>query len=78
MDRHDFDRKQEERQVSMRTIYSYAMGVLWLGLGIFFINHDRFGMAGAFDPKLAVFFGVVCIFYGVFRFWRGYKGHSKN
>lgn len=78
MDRQDFERKQEKQQVGMRTIYSYAMGVLWVGLGIFFINHERFGMAGAFDPALAKFFGVVCIFYGLFRFWRGYKGHSKN
>jgi hypothetical protein len=73
MDMNEFEQKKERQANSMQRIYNYGMGVLWVAVGIFFLNHERFGLEGAFDPKLALFFGGTCILYGLFRLWRGYK-----
>lgn len=73
MDRNEFEQKREQQSARMRSIYNYAMGVLWVGVGVFFLNHERFGLEGAFDPQLAMFFGGACIVYGLFRLWRGFK-----
>jgi hypothetical protein len=47
-------------------------------VGIFFLNHSRFGLEGKFDPLLANIFGGTCILYGLFRIWRGYKSNSPS
>lgn len=73
MDRNEFEQKREQQAARMRSIYNYAMGALWVSVGIFFLNHERFGLEGAFDAQLAMFFGGACIVYGLFRLWRGYK-----
>lgn len=73
MDRNEFEQKREQQSARMRSIYNYAMGALWVSVGIFFLNHERFGLEGAFDPQLAMFFGGACIVYGLFRLWRGFK-----
>jgi hypothetical protein len=73
MDRNEFEEKRAQQQGRIQTIYHYGMGVLWIAVGLFFINHERFGLEGAFDAKLAMFFGGFCILYGLFRLWRGFK-----
>ena len=76
MDRNEFEQINERRQAKIRSFYNYGMGILWFGVGIFFLNHRRFGLEGQFDPLLANIFGGSCIFYGLFRLWRGYKNKS--
>ncbi len=73
MDRNEYEQKRDQQSGKIRSIYNYGMGVLWIVVGLFFLNHERFGMEGAFDPSLAMFFGGACIVYGIFRLWRGYK-----
>jgi uncharacterized membrane protein HdeD (DUF308 family) len=61
----------------MRSIYNLAMGVLWTGVGLFFLFHRKWG----FDMKmnndseiiLTNIFGVAAILYGLFRIYRGIK-----
>lgn len=73
MDRNEFEQKREDQSSRIRSIYNYGMGGLWVAVGIFFLLHERFGLEGAFDAKLAMFFGGMCILYGLFRLWRGFK-----
>jgi|LakMenE01Jun11ns_1017448.scaffolds.fasta_scaffold9409595_1 hypothetical protein len=78
MDRKEFEQQRNRQASGMRTIYHFVMGILWVGLGIFFLNHKRFGLEGSFDPGLATLFGAICVGYGLFRAWRGYKSRSVN
>ncbi len=61
--------------VRMRSIMDYGMGVLWAGMGIFFIFIKKFdaGIAARFDDAAMKAFGGICIIYGLFRIYRGYK-----
>jgi hypothetical protein len=57
----------------LRTIYNYTMGVLWLGVGVFFLFHKKWGYDLKLDAILTNIFGVSAILYGLFRVYRGYK-----
>ncbi len=67
--------RREKGMVLMRSIMDYGMGLLWMSMGIFliftkYINSD---MAYRFDDPAMKIFGGVCIIYGLFRMYRGYK-----
>ena len=59
----------------MRSIMDYGMGLLWACMGIFFIFIKKFdlGLAARFDDVYMKAFGGICIIYGLFRMYRGYK-----
>lgn len=71
-----FDSKDRNTSSLLRTIYNYTMGVLWLGVGIFFLFHEKWGFEFFTNPKqkpLGVIFGVSAVLYGLFRVYRGIK-----
>ncbi len=53
MDRNEFEAKKDRQQARIKSFYNYGMGILWFGVGIFFLNHARFGLEGQFDPLLS-------------------------
>lgn len=58
----------------MRTVYGLTMGILWTGVGLFFIFSRKLGydiLNG--DTLLTNIFGGAAILYGVFRIYRGIK-----
>jgi hypothetical protein len=59
----------------MRSIMDWGMGILWLCMGIFFIFVKHFSqvLAAQYDDPVMKWFGGVCIVYGIFRMYRGYK-----
>ncbi len=59
----------------MRSIMDWGMGILWMGMGIFFIfvRHVSPALAARYDDPIMKWFGVTCIIYGAFRMYRGYK-----
>jgi hypothetical protein len=61
--------------VLMRSIMDYGMGVLWMAMGIFLSFHQWFntGITFLYDDSSLRIFGFVCIIYGAFRIFRGYK-----
>ena len=75
--------KKEEEQLSvrekgfinMRSIMDLGMGILWTCMGFFFIFIKRFNtdLAARYDDSVMKVFGGVCIIYGIFRVYRGYK-----
>ena len=75
----EFEKEQmnerDKGYVRMRSMMDIGMGILWIGMGIFifFIKKFNAGLAEKFgDPTMKVFAGI-CIIYGLFRIWRGYK-----
>ncbi len=61
--------------VRMRSIMDYGMGILWtaMGLFIFFIKEFDTNFEARFDDPVMKVFGGICVVYGLFRIYRGYK-----
>ena len=68
-----FDDKERNTSSWLRTIYDLTMGILWLGVGIFFLFHKKWGYDLRLDPLLTNIFGVSAMLYGSFRIYRGIK-----
>ncbi len=75
----EFEKKQlsdrEKNFIRMRSIMDYGMGILWLSMGFFmiFIKEFNTGLEARFDDGTMKAFGGICIVYGIFRIYRGYK-----
>ena len=61
--------------IRMRSIMDFGMGMLWACMGIFmiFIKWFHTGLEAQFNDPAMKLFGIVCILYGSFRIYRGYK-----
>lgn len=73
---YDYDEHKKKQISSMRSIMDYGMGVLFLLIGVFFLFHKQFGYElDRFSryPVLDIVFGAVCLLYGGWRIYRGYK-----
>jgi hypothetical protein len=49
------------------------MGIIILGFGVFFAFANRFGIEFTIAPGFRYAFVALCIIYGGFRIYRGYK-----
>jgi hypothetical protein len=72
----EYERKRKNDLKRIRSIVDYTMGVLFLGLGIFFfIRYERniyLKYIGSPDV-LDIVLGVLFTLYGGWRIYRGYK-----
>ena len=75
MTRQEFEQQQQKNQSRIRAIYAFTMGILLTLLGLLLIFYRKLGFEFDIDPLYAGIFGGVCILYGMFRVWRGYKSN---
>jgi hypothetical protein len=61
-----------------RSIMDYGMGVIIFGIGIFFLIAPKIGVAFQVDDVFRYLFGGLCVLYGLFRVYRGYKKNYFN
>ncbi len=78
----EFEREPDEkskRHKRMHAIMDYGMGSLWMAMGIFLLDPERFSdrFYSLSDPVMKGF-GAVCILYGLFRIYSGYKKKYYN
>jgi hypothetical protein len=66
------DRKTKN-YILMRSVMDYGMGGLIFGFGLFFAFADKLGLGFSIEPFFRYFFAGLCIIYGAFRIYRGYK-----
>jgi hypothetical protein len=59
--------------ILMRSIMDFGMGVLIFGLGIFFLFAPKLGVQFQLEPIFRYFFAGLCMIYGGWRVYRGYK-----
>lgn len=59
----------------MKSIMDYGMGLLWMAMGIFLLFNNKFdiGIQLKSDDPVMKIFGGICLVYGLFRLYRGYK-----
>jgi uncharacterized membrane protein len=73
------DPDERTKRYSMRrSIMDFGMGVLIICLGIFFLIASRLGVSFNIDDLFRYLFGGLCILYGIFRVYRGYKKNYFN
>ncbi len=73
MAQQDFEQQQQKGQARIRAIYAFTMGILLTLLGLLLIFYRQLGFEFDIDPVYSGLFGGICILYGMFRVWRGYK-----
>ena len=71
----DYEKRKRKQVSSMRSIMDYGMGTLFFIIGIVLVFEKqlniRFG--SNVDPVLQKLFGGMCLLYGAWRIYRGYK-----
>jgi len=67
--------KRTKGYILMRAIMDYGMGVMIFGFGVFFLISPALGIGFEFENFYRYFFSILCIVYGA---WRVYRGYKKN
>ena len=75
----DYDEKRRKAYVTQRSVMDLGMGIIYAGMGGFFLFSDLFGVVMEFPPKpFSYIFGGLCLLYGSFRIYRGIKRNYFN
>jgi hypothetical protein len=69
----EIEEKKLNRKLTFHTIQNYAMGVLWLALGLVCLFYEKLNIHISLTGSWNVILGSVFILYGLFRIYRGYK-----
>jgi hypothetical protein len=70
----DKSEQRDRRYANMRSIKDYGMGVLYLAVAVIMFFPKKVGLGTLeVDPIVRYIFGSICIIYGAWRLYRGYK-----
>ena len=72
----EYERRKRKELSLMRSLMDYGMGALILLLGLFFFFRDKINtdLNKRFPPdSIDKILGGMCIVYGIWRIYRGYK-----
>jgi hypothetical protein len=72
----EYEKKRRDQVSLMRSILDYGIGVLVVLIGTFFVIRDKFDLEinETRPPNdTQKLFGAVCVLYGAWRIYRGYK-----
>jgi hypothetical protein len=72
----EYEKKKRQRMALMRSLMDYGIGTLIIGAGLFFFFRKYFKIPfnETFPPDdIDIFFGAMCLVYGIWRIYRGYK-----
>ncbi len=77
----DYEKQKRRRLILRRSLTDYVVGVLIFVLGAFFLTRQMFDLALNVKYKpdyMDKVFGVICLLYGGWRVYRGYKKNYFN
>ena len=69
----DNSEQRNRRYANMRSIKDYGMGFLYLVIAVFMIFPGVLGFSLDVAPLVRYMFGGICVIYGSWRIYRGYK-----
>ncbi len=71
----EFRDRQRKSYVIMRMIYDITMALLFIGMAVvmFFAEKLKIDKIITFDSTFRYMFGAICLLYGGFRLYRGFK-----
>jgi len=70
--------KKRKAYINRRSVMDFGMGLIIAGFGVFFAVSDKLGFEFSIDPILRYAFAGLCLIYGLFRMYRGYKKNYFN
>ena len=72
----DLEEKRRKAYTNRRSLMDFGMGIIYAGVGGFFMLSETLGISMEFPPKpFSYIFGGLCLLYGGFRI---YRAISKN
>ena len=74
----EYEKEKRKRLALRKSVMDYSIGVIILLTGIFFIvrNYFKLDFNTIFPPnEVDKVFGAICLLYGA---WRVYRGYKKN
>jgi hypothetical protein len=75
----DYESRKLKAYTNRRSIMDFGMGLIYTALGGFFLLSKQFGFELAFpQPPFSYIFGALCVLYGLFRAYRGYRKNYTN
>ena len=74
----DFEEKKRKAYSMRRSLMDYGMGIIIAGIGVFVAFAQKLGFEIDLDPILRYLFVGLCLLYGGFRIYRGYKKNYFN
>ena len=71
----DYEKKKRKQVSLMKSLMDYGMGILIVLAGLFLVFHDKLHIFFNNQPSTDMdkIFGGLCILYGCWRIYRGYK-----
>lgn len=72
----EYEKKKKKQVASMKALLDYGMGILIFGGGVFFFFRSKLNISfnESFPPNdMDKIFGAICVVYGGWRIYRGYK-----
>jgi hypothetical protein len=72
----EYEKKRRKQVSMMKSLLDYGMGFIIFILGLFFFFRNKFKISfnESFPPNdIDKIFGAICILYGAWRIYRGYK-----
>jgi hypothetical protein len=70
----DIEDRKQKAYTNRRAISDLGMGIIYAGVGFYFIVSGKIGPDLEFPPRPFNFiFGALCLLYGGFRIYRGIK-----
>jgi hypothetical protein len=71
----EYENKKRKQVSQMRSIMDYGMGTLFIIAGVIFLFHEnlKIPFGNSASTLMEKFFGGLCLVYGGWRFYRGYK-----
>ena len=72
----EYENQKRKRLALRKSIMDYAIGILIVVMGIFFLLRQNFKLEFNEDyppNNMDKVFGVICLLYGSWRIYRGYK-----
>jgi hypothetical protein len=70
--------KKKRAYINRRSVMDWGMGLIIAGFGVFFALADKLGFEFSIDSILRYAFAGLCLIYGLFRMYRGYKKNYFN
>jgi len=74
----EYEKRKRKQVAQMKSLMDYGMGLLILLVGLFFVFRGKMGKFPLNESlgkpdTLEYVFGGLCILYGAWRLYRGYK-----
>lgn len=71
----EFRDKRQKSYILMRRIYDFTMAILILGMAVVMLGAKKLNIEEliSVDSSFRYLFGGICLLYGGFRLYRGFK-----